>query len=292
MASCFSRSISCHGGSCILVETGVDFIELTDLKQKSIELILECSAVKLTKLKIVLISIYSPPNKTQVDSERFFVLLQSILSDIPTKYKVLISGDFNIDLNINSKETIRLTDLFRTYNFVPTIINPTRVTATTKTTIDNIFVNIQMFESAVIPWHLSDHSILKLSIDMDSTEKNESKYVEKRIYNKERLDAINEGLRDESWGQVLSSVDIDEGCGVFIDIVRINIDNVAKKRIVKLRPSKNKPWLTDKIKTMSLIKRQMYEGVLHNNFDENTYKRFCKVLKEEISNAKRNVYTE
>ncbi|KAK9711867.1 hypothetical protein QE152_g25205 [Popillia japonica] len=42
MASCYSRSLKIHGGSCILLKKGVPYTELVCLKQKSKELIFEC----------------------------------------------------------------------------------------------------------------------------------------------------------------------------------------------------------------------------------------------------------
>lgn len=47
----------------------MEFKELVDLKEHSVESIIECSAVMLTKLFIIIINVYRPP---QEDIEEFF----------------------------------------------------------------------------------------------------------------------------------------------------------------------------------------------------------------------------
>lgn len=78
VGSCFMRKAHIHGGSCLLVREDILFDELLDLKNKSKELIIECSAVKLKKLNIIVINIYRSPAG---DIKEFMVILDEILDE-------------------------------------------------------------------------------------------------------------------------------------------------------------------------------------------------------------------
>ena len=70
-------------------------------------------------------------------------------------------GDFNIDLfQIDShNETCKFYDILSAYGFRPLILQPSRVTLTSKTLIDNIFINSMETDSigGNITTSISDH---------------------------------------------------------------------------------------------------------------------------------------
>ncbi|KAK9685785.1 Endonuclease-reverse transcriptase [Popillia japonica] len=133
-----------YGGACIFLRDGIEYEEILTLKQISKESIFESSAVKLTNLRIVLINIYRSPTG---NIDEFFECLDDTLAQLPKKVTVAISGDFNIDLSKQNRHSARLIDLFKTYNLRMTIDKSTRVTRTSESLIDNIFINIEHFEA-------------------------------------------------------------------------------------------------------------------------------------------------
>ncbi|KAK9674817.1 hypothetical protein QE152_g40832 [Popillia japonica] len=99
MASCFHRKERHHGGSCIFIRNGLVSEELVFLKNKSCELNIECSAVKLDIYKTVIINIYRSP---QGDLGIFFEILDDILDAVLGKYTtycINVCGDFNLNLD-------------------------------------------------------------------------------------------------------------------------------------------------------------------------------------------------
>ena len=66
-----------------------------------------------------------------------------LLNKINTEKKIgFLLGDFNIDLlEFNNNEVGKYIDSLTSLNFFPTISLPTRITDTTATVIDNIFVS-------------------------------------------------------------------------------------------------------------------------------------------------------
>lgn len=109
LASCFARSNSLHGGSCIFVHNTLQFKELDHLKQKSIELVIECSAVEILNPKIIIINIYRPPNPANM--EEFINTLEDMLVSITDKYTkhiIAFCGDFNLDLQSPFEKDVKL----------------------------------------------------------------------------------------------------------------------------------------------------------------------------------------
>ncbi|KAK9730908.1 hypothetical protein QE152_g14098 [Popillia japonica] len=136
MASCFSRTSKLHGGSCILVPIGTEYTELESLKEKSKELVLECSAIKIKNPNLVIINIYRPPT---ADTGEFLRILNVILQEVPIETTILLSGDFNIDLAKRERVTESFLDILWSYNLHPTIDSPTRVTDRSQTLLRNLF---------------------------------------------------------------------------------------------------------------------------------------------------------
>ena len=69
-------------------------------------------------------------------------------------------GDFNIDLLNNSDyHKMQLLGLLATYLFQQHINNPTRISSTSKTLIDNIFSNVinTEFTNGIFYYDISDH---------------------------------------------------------------------------------------------------------------------------------------
>ena len=79
------------------------------------------------------------------------------------KKDILIMGDFNINLlNYNHEnQTTNFLDTMYSYSLLPFITSPTRITSTSKTTIDNIFYNkpIENILAGNISSLISDHLI-------------------------------------------------------------------------------------------------------------------------------------
>ncbi|KAK9745481.1 hypothetical protein QE152_g6861 [Popillia japonica] len=55
LASSFCRAERQHGGCCIFVADDVAFVEMTNLRQKSIEMVVECSSVYIPKYSMLII---------------------------------------------------------------------------------------------------------------------------------------------------------------------------------------------------------------------------------------------
>lgn len=287
LASSFFRVDGVHGGSCILVRAGLHFRELEDLKQKSIEKVIECSAIKLTELQVVVISIYRPPNG---EIDEFLLRLELILEDIIScTDTIIVGGDFNIDLGKNDSNSKKLLDTFKRFNINHLINEPTRIVGSANTTIDNIFTNTNDCEAEVLVSALSDHLAQRMTMALRKGHSKKPK-IEKRLFHKERLQVIKHELRNVDWAPVMSLNNVNLSYANFIKILTHSIERNTHKKVITIGNSPKSSWMTDNIKMLCGIKRQLYEAVLSNSIERDFYRRFCSDLKKEIDSSKRNYY--
>lgn len=137
IVSHYSREKFIHGGTCIFVREDLDgFLELSVINKMSVEKEIEASCVLSKTRKLIILSVY----RTCLDNIQVFVnKLDQMLFEIEKDYsghKVLICGDFNINLMEDTETKRNFLDLLNIYGFNPTINEPTRITRTSETLID------------------------------------------------------------------------------------------------------------------------------------------------------------
>jgi hypothetical protein len=117
----------------------------------------ECIWIEVTRRKwkpVLLCCAYRPPDS---DISQFIEGLSTGLSSVdPNKYDILILGDFNVDFHCDSRcQTSKrsLVNFANLYGLVQLIKKPTRLTETTKTILDLIFVNNEhrIIDSGIVP---------------------------------------------------------------------------------------------------------------------------------------------
>ncbi|KAL3287394.1 hypothetical protein HHI36_001867 [Cryptolaemus montrouzieri] len=110
--SAFARETLIYGGSSIFIEEEiVDVEQVKDVVQKSVEGIIEFSSVVNGKCKLVIITIYSPP---QGNKDVFYHILAEVLDLCQSRfrnYKAVLLSDFNINLLDQSFQTKKFRDL-------------------------------------------------------------------------------------------------------------------------------------------------------------------------------------
>lgn len=142
LADSFSRSVFKGGRTAIFVRDDICF-SLKSLKcarsDKQFEYAL-CE-ISIEKESFLIGSFYRSP---QADIN-FFINYLNFLCDKVLKGsdKVFFCGDFNANFDdINNKNALKIVNLMASYNLHKTIFEYTRVINGSKTTIDNIFTNM------------------------------------------------------------------------------------------------------------------------------------------------------
>ena len=155
VGSCFNRKSMLHGGSLILIKNGFKFKQRNDIVGLSVEHCVELSCVELDRY--VIVCVYRPPNYQN------FSLFESVMEDVLAKLAAsnkatIVCGDFNINILEETANSGRFLNLFKSFDLSNIFKEPTRVTPTSATCIDNVFCDCNYLEKDIVHCLPSDHS--------------------------------------------------------------------------------------------------------------------------------------
>ena len=132
--------------------------------------------------------------------------------------EIILGMDHNInflkhDVHPKTQEFIEINlDM----NLLPVITKPTRVSTTSATLIDNIFVSNRLqhcIESGVIITDISDHFPCILTVNDFKQSKNSPTKIIKRKLNKENLDKIKSDIGNIDWETEINNQDVNKAFG-------------------------------------------------------------------------------
>ena len=130
------------GGVGCLIKNNLISRECTNLKIEATHLEHHIIEVKCRCKSILLVSIYRPPNDPIPEFLNEYNSLLNTLNNIK-EYDVIIGIDHNLDFlkSNNHRQTQKFIDINLDQKYLPCIMKPTRITKTTATLIDNIFIS-------------------------------------------------------------------------------------------------------------------------------------------------------
>lgn len=218
---------------------------------------------------------------------------------------MFIVGDVNINILL---EENRLVDeyniLLAKHGFESLITVPTRVTETTSTCIDHIFVRMASrdavsLHSAVIECDVSDHCMTAVWVcETDGAHSADNNRCLKVTRQPTRINynTLDKLLDNADWSDVFAQQDVSSCVNVFIDRL-LNILENSKEELNtnKYTVKKLKPWITisvcNKIKKRnSLIKKLKNEPT--NECLKKQIKEFRNKLNSEIRTLKNKYYNK
>jgi exonuclease III len=132
-------SLKC-GGVCIYIHKNMQYSNINVLKYcKERDLEIVAVKLKLALKNVIVFCVYRTPG---VNLEYFLNQLDSILNSLYNpKTEYILCVDLNINyIGTNNKKT-PLENLLNMYNIIGTVSFPTRITNTSSSAIDNIFVD-------------------------------------------------------------------------------------------------------------------------------------------------------
>ena len=152
------------GGCAIYYKNFLDVVVIT--KYDTTELEALWVELKLCSQRLLIGTIYKPP-----DQSNFYEKLPPVLENIwSTRKNILITGDFNSDLSPdhNNGNGKKLSNILKHFDLVNAIKRPTRVTMTTKTTLDLVIVSdiTKVKVSGVLDASIADHKLVYASLNL------------------------------------------------------------------------------------------------------------------------------
>ena len=163
---------------------------------------------KFNKKKIIIFCVYRAPSR---DLEYFFDQLEIIFNSLQNpKIKFILCGDLNINFIRSSHNKTQLDNLLNMHNLKQTISFPTRITTTTATTIDNIFID-KNSNYSIHPYinRLSNHDAQILHLNDLGQLKRPSKFILIRDFNKYNIANFQMTLSYEQWKDVFGVYNVN-----------------------------------------------------------------------------------
>lgn len=156
-------------GSLILTGNNLDTTEITSIRDLSGKGVIELSAIYVGTLKMTVVCLYRPP---QGDFGEFLERLEMCLGSFFARSHplVVIAGDFNVDFTRESGNKLKTENIFGGFDLHRVFSEPSRITLTSSTCIDNVFTNLKedTYFTSTLNFHISDHRAQKMAVDMPS----------------------------------------------------------------------------------------------------------------------------
>lgn len=155
-----------NGGVGVAIKKSIKYkkIKLDTIKIEADTIVVEIEG-KGTDNNYMIVIVYRNPSR---DEYLFIEDIDNLISSAIFKNKkLIILGDFNIDLNKRNKISLQLEDTMINGGYIQTIKENTRVTDTTSTKIDLCFTNIvdRYLISGIIHTGITDHYAIYIAIE-------------------------------------------------------------------------------------------------------------------------------
>ena len=192
----------------------------------------------------------------------------SIISKIKTnkqhsKCSIEIVSDFNIDLH-KFQEHEKTNDYLETlfsFGLLPVITKPTRISPSTSTLIDHIFVSNQsrLHNAGIILTHLSDHYPI-FYIDQTSSPRPRPKPFKTRKINQETQSNFNNLLKNTSFVNISNQTDPERAFSDFFNICNSATEVSFPEITVFPKQSRlcHSPWMSTGLLISSKTKQKLF----------------------------------
>ena len=275
------------GGIAVYVRDNLVFkrrieFECRDLENLWIEL---CTCYG----KLIICTAYRPPGFSDFWNQ-FELNIESV-KDVCDDPNILILGDLNADFNVPSGQKLR--ELCQLHNLVIHITEPTRITATTASCLDQIITNIPNCVKGVSvdpPLCTNDHCTVGVNLTL-KIPKEPPYFRHVWLYDKADCTSFKQALTDFDWNSCFENTNISEACELwtesFLNIARTFIPN----KVVQIRPN-DVPWYSTELRRLKrrVIRIFRKAKCVNTTYQWNRYKELNREYKEKLEKAEHEFY--
>jgi hypothetical protein len=254
LASAFNRTTAEGGGSIILVKNGLTFKERKDLAGCSVDRVCEIACAEMDQYLII--CVYRPPSGNLTS---FIEIMEDVLGKATSNKKsVVVCGDFNIDLLSQSVEKDKYITLFNSFNLDYLFEVPTRVTPTSATCIDNIWLNCPHLYRSIVNGVRSDHKAQLVRLPCET--KHPDRVIEIRPLSKRRLALLKSNLLVAMSNTQAESNDPNDQFKMLLNTVCKEFNGTCSKKRIKINSKMSfNEWATAGIRKSRDNLYQLYE---------------------------------
>lgn len=291
--SAFCRDKGEHGGVAIFSNNQIE-LKSVDCSEFCIPRHAEFCCVELLNKKSLIITTYRSSSSGNI--QIFLEQIHNLIYSFSKKYRYIsILGDLNLDIDGNTDYAKSFKNILGMYGLKHYIHEPTRITPTSRSCLDNVITNInhdQLF-TGVFDTDLADHSAVYLKIK-NITKVQTDTLLKKRIINKNRLELFASNLNEISWHDLkLDDLNSNEITKKILEIFALNLDLCFPLKICK-KTYKKCEWFNNDLREMrkKVFSDKTKFKKTNLMFDWNNYRESRKNYKRAIKNEKRLYYAE
>ena len=215
--------------------------------------------ISIGHCKYIVGALYNHPNG---NTTHFTEKLDSTLGNVPPDASCLILGDMNIDLmKLDHTTSFEYFTMMSSHNFQPCITIPTRITDTSATLIDHIFLKLppKHMKANILAGNIfcdiSDHLPNFITINHTPREdKTKRQYI--RLYSEKNISKFRESLENMNWPSYLDVENTEEAYTKFYTHLYHAFEAHFPLVPLSRKRSKDKKWITLDLKNS--IKRKKH----------------------------------
>ena len=292
-----NRTHKMGGGVAVLISTGIQSRKLlipshsTNQEHCFVE-------IKTANRSIIVGSIYRPPNTNSVE---FTNWLHETLRSFGTTSDLIIGLDHNMDLlkSDRHRPTQELIHTILEDGMMPTITQPTRLSHTSATLIDNILINQkenENYDSYVLIDNISDHLPCACVLHDVKASSRDSKVIICRDMKRINMKRLNDEICNFNWSTITESNNhIDTKTETFITKLNEDINHFLPYRTkrVSYRKLRREPWITPALMKSINRGKVLYKHQLQGNtMMRIKYKEYNTILNKVKRHAKKQYYID
>ena len=244
-------------------------------------------------------SIYRPPNTKPKEFNNQYKELMKTLAKEKNK-EIILGMDHNLDLLKSSShsETQEFIDTNFDNNILPCITRPTRITKSTATLIDNVFISHKLhknFESSILISDISDHLPSIVNIHSHTTDTVEPWEFNCRSLNENNMKEINNLLLSTDWA-TLNTKDVNISFTELQNRIDYYMNAITPLKTVIIPSHKAwcEPWITKGLSKSMNKCTLLYKKSLRSDATssaEAKYKNYRNCLTKIKCKARMDYYT-
>uniref|UniRef100_A0A8D8V012 Endonuclease/exonuclease/phosphatase domain-containing protein n=1 Tax=Cacopsylla melanoneura TaxID=428564 RepID=A0A8D8V012_9HEMI len=278
------------GGVSLYTRDTLDFLPLS-LNIDPVLLSFEYTAKKSPSLETAIIGVYRSNNKLS-DKNVFFNCLDLVLQKVVSFKYIIVCSDTNVNLLKDDNDRLRLLSILNLHNLKPSVFTPTRITSSTSTCIDNIFINFPpslLINNQInnIYSGIGDHKhgqVIQFKIDKHI----KSEKAHKRTFTPKQISAFLESLSQTDFSQIYQLSLVNDQLSLFYDIFLFLFNSHFPYKYIVTGRKRRKEWITKGIRVSSENKRALFYMSLHTKDPSflSYYRTYCRILKKLVNEAK------